>query len=652
MRCEVSSVEDAAGVQKQPADNKPRPFLLTDELRDFINTMPTLAWACSSDGSAEFFNQRWLEYTGLSADQALGWGWKVVIHPDDLPRMLEILYDALKLGEPFEVEGRLRRFDGEFRWFLVRACPLLDESGQVVRWYGTNTDLEERKRAEDALRISEQNFRLIVDGIPAPTVTFTAKGEVEYANQRTLDYTGWTLERLRHWAPLIHPDDLKLVRKSCRHSIETGQPFEVEPRIRGADGVFRWFVARSIPGRNTEGRIIRWYAILFDIDVRKKTEEKLRRSEWNLLEAQRLGHSGSWSLDVASGIVSSSPEMLRVVDPQPGEDYMRPDFWFNRIHPEDRNRVREHFERCVREKIDYQADFRVVVPDGTIKYHHSIGYPILNESGDLVEFVGTAIDVTEQVKARIELEKALEKVKIFRDRLYRENKALRDELRLEERVNERTRIARDLHDTLLQNLHGLMFRFQAARNMLPRSPQEAMEALDGAIMRTEQAIEQSQDAIANLRSERVTTTYLEEMLSETGRELGTAGDTNGDPPIFRVIVEGERQALSPVLHDEVYRISCELLRNAFRHARAHHIEAEIRYANDILRVRIRDDGKGMDPRILKEGRRPGHWGLPGVRERALQVGAKLHFWSEAGVGTEVQLTVPAAIAYRVPGDRT
>jgi signal transduction histidine kinase len=179
-----------------------------------------------------------------------------------------------------------------------------------------------------------------------------------------------------------------------------------------------------------------------------------------------------------------------------------------------------------------------------------------------------------------------------------------------------------------------------------------MEALDGAIMRTEQAIDESQETITNLRSERVTATNLEEMLRETGRELETAGDANGDPPIFRVIVEGERQTLSPALQDEVYRISRELLRNAFRHARAHHLEAEIRYANDLLRVRIRDDGKGMDPRVLKEGRRPGHWGLPGVRERAQQVGAKLHFWSQAEVGTEVQLTVPAAIAYKVSGDRT
>jgi len=215
-------------------------------------------------------------------------------------------------------------------------------------------------------------------------------------------------------------------------------------------------------------------------------------------------------------------------------------------------------------------------------------------------------------------------------------------MRLEERVNERTRIARELHDTLLQNLHGLLFRFQAARNMLPRRTEEAMGALDGAILRTEQAIAESRDTIKDLRAERVTPTDLAELLTQTGRELESVADANGNPPIFRVIVEGERQTLSPALQDEVYRIARELLRNAFQHAHAHRIEAEIRYDNHLLRVLIRDDGKGMDPKVLKEGGQPGHWGLPGVRERAKQIGARLDFWSEAGAGSEVQLTVPAS----------
>lgn len=216
---------------------------------------------------------------------------------------------------------------------------------------------------------------------------------------------------------------------------------------------------------------------------------------------------------------------------------------------------------------------------------------------------------------------------------------------IEARVGERTRIARELHDTLLQSLHGLMFQFQAARNMLPQRPAEAADVLDGAIGATEQTITDSRSAIQHLRSEQICEGDLGQWLTATSQELARSLNGEGDTPIFRLTVEGERKALTPLPRDEVYHITREILRNAFQHAQASSIEAEIRYDDCELRVRIRDDGKGIDPRVLHEGGSAGHWGLRGVRERAQQIGARLDFWSEAGVGTEVELRVPAAIAY-------
>jgi signal transduction histidine kinase/ligand-binding sensor domain-containing protein len=220
-------------------------------------------------------------------------------------------------------------------------------------------------------------------------------------------------------------------------------------------------------------------------------------------------------------------------------------------------------------------------------------------------------------------------------------------VRLEERVGERTRIARELHDTLIQSFQGTLFEFQAARNLFVRRPEDAIRTLDEAIGSARAAIAEGREAIQNLRSRSAIHNDLAYLLRATGRELLDGQESQGRAG-FRLTVEGPPQTLSPVLQDEIYRIGREILRNAFRHACAKQIEVEIRYDAQEFRVRIRDDGIGIDPKVLGEGARPEHWGLPGVRERAKLVAAKLDFWSEAGAGTEVQLTVPASVAYVKP----
>jgi ligand-binding sensor domain-containing protein/signal transduction histidine kinase len=219
---------------------------------------------------------------------------------------------------------------------------------------------------------------------------------------------------------------------------------------------------------------------------------------------------------------------------------------------------------------------------------------------------------------------------------------------IEARVSERTRIARDLHDTLLQSLQALLFQYQAARNLFAAGSERGMQVLDATLDRTEQAIAESRDTIRDIRSDNVAQNNLPELLTMAGTELA---ESQADHPLpaFGVTVEGERRTLRPIIREETYRIALELLRNAFHHANARRIETEIRYDHDMLRLRIRDDGKGMDPKVL-EGDVSGHWGLRGVRERAERIGAKLDVWSEAGAGTEFELTVPARIAYDGSGD--
>src|SRR5262245_27077814 len=158
------------------------------QLQTISDTIPTQVWSARPNGSAEFLNQRWLDYTGLSADQARDWGWTVALHPDDRDRLIEYWQSILVAGTPGEIEARLRRHDGEYRWFLFRGSPVRDASGAIVRWCGTNTDIDERKRSEEALRSREHNFHLIVDSIPGLVCTMSAAGKVEHLNRQVLDY--------------------------------------------------------------------------------------------------------------------------------------------------------------------------------------------------------------------------------------------------------------------------------------------------------------------------------------------------------------------------------------------------------------------------------------------------------------------------------
>jgi PAS domain S-box-containing protein len=393
------------------------------EVRRALDTIPGLIWTADRAGHADFVNRRWCEYTGMTVDEARNVGWQAAIRPEDLPRLLDSWQSISAAGGPREVEARIRQSDGVYRWFLFRCSPLHEARGEVTQWYVTSVDIDDRKRAEEALRASEENFRLIVDGIPGLVYTTTVEGEVEFVNRQLLEYFGLSLEELKAWTTgsVVHPEDLPEILPKWKHAIDTGQPYVHENRLRRADGAYRWFHARTIPRRDSRGRILRWYSLLTDIEELKAAEENLRRSEASLLEAQSLAHSGSWSLELTTGLVTSSPEMRRLAAVGPDEDPRKPDFWFDRIHPDDRERVRREFQASLDTKSKYETEYRLLLPDGTIRYLRSVGHPVLDKAGALVEFVGISIDTTEQSLAT-------EEIKRLKDRLHEENVALREQM--------------------------------------------------------------------------------------------------------------------------------------------------------------------------------------------------------------------------------
>jgi PAS domain S-box-containing protein len=279
---------------------------MKNELSRVVDMLPGLVWTALPDGQVDFLNERWCEYTGLSAAEACGQGWQTAIHPEDLPEFLERWRSILVSCEPGEEEARLQRFDGEYRWFLFRACPLADASGQVVKWWGMNIDIEKRRRAEEALRAREGRFRSIVNGLPALVSLRTPAGDLEFANRQYLEYFGTTLEKLKGWAwgDNFHPDDRADVLAAWRRSVETSLPCDIECRRRRADGVYRWFHMRGFPLRDTEGRIVLWYLLHIDVDDRKRAEAVLA-GEKRLLEMVASGHSLSEMLEALCRFVES-----------------------------------------------------------------------------------------------------------------------------------------------------------------------------------------------------------------------------------------------------------------------------------------------------------------------------------------------------------
>ena len=256
-------------------------------LRQVIDTIPTLAWCNLPDGSNEFLNKRWHEYTGLSPEESRGWGWQTAIYHEDREPLLEKWRRLLVIGEPGEMEARLRRRDGVFRWFLMRVEPLRDEAGKIIRWYGICTDIQILKETEAKLREDERELRRITDVIPQAIVVQDSSGTPIYANLTTLDYTGLAAEDVI--APyfrerIFHPDDLERLREERKAALARGVPFEIEQRARRKDGQYRWFLIRYNPFRNDQGQVTRWYATGTDIDDRVRAEQRTRNENLALRE--------------------------------------------------------------------------------------------------------------------------------------------------------------------------------------------------------------------------------------------------------------------------------------------------------------------------------------------------------------------------------
>jgi PAS domain S-box-containing protein len=379
------------------------------ELRRLIDAIPQHVVVVKTDGSFLYVNQVALEYTGLTLEDSLSQdSLAKIFHPDELERVVGERQEAISRGIPWNAEVRIRAKDGEYRWFMIRLNPLRDEQGHVLRWYGTRTDIEDRKQAEERVRQSEAELRQLIDAIPQQVFVFDANWNPLFANQREREYTGLTLEEVQSkdaLARIFHPDDLKNLEVLRERMRSEGVPSEMEARIRGKDGQYRWFLIRDNPLRDEQGRVLRWYGTRTDIEERKRAEEALRQSETKLrreqsilTEAEKLTHTGAWEWDVVSGAWSFSDEWLRIH----GTDRktLTPEELIVIAHPDDRPSILQAFEEVRKGESPYNIEHRIIQQDtGKVRVVRATGRFVRDEEGKVAKVYGCAQDVTEQKQA-------------------------------------------------------------------------------------------------------------------------------------------------------------------------------------------------------------------------------------------------------------
>jgi PAS domain S-box-containing protein len=376
------------------------------KLRRVIDTIPSLSWCNLPDGPNEFLSKGWHDYTGMSPEEAHGWGWSASFHPDDLPPLMNRWQELLVSGEPGEIEARIRRHDGEYRWFLIRVAPFRDETGAILRWYGTSTDIHDRKLADEALRASEAQLRLIIDSTPGLLGVLSPAGEVEFVSRQNLDYFGLAPEQLKGWRTIdiVHPDDLPRAIAKFTHSLATGTPFFDEHRYRRADGEYRWFDVRVYPARDTQGRITRWFTFSIDVHDRKLAEEALRASETNLRQTVNSIPGLICTMNPAGEIEELNRPLLEYFGKTPEE--LRGWKMTDAVHPDDLPEVIRAYTYSITNGTPYEIEHRCRRADGVYRWFQVRASAVRNADGQITGWYVLLTDIDDRKWGEDELKRS------------------------------------------------------------------------------------------------------------------------------------------------------------------------------------------------------------------------------------------------------
>jgi PAS domain S-box-containing protein len=542
----------------------------------------------SPAGEVDRFNPQILEYFGKTPEELKGWATSDVVHPDDLPRVVAAFTHSITTGTPYDVEHRCRRADGVYRWFQARALPVRDTADRITGWYVLLTDIDDRKRAEDAIRASERDLNQIINAIPALAWTARPDGAAEFFNQHYLDYVGLSAEQAKDWGwtVAIHPDDLNDLIAWLRRMIASDQAAECEGRLRRFDGEYRWFLFRTNPLRDQFGKTFKWYGTKTDIDDRKRAEEELRRSQAFIAEGQRLARLGGFSWNVESGQIKWTDQLYRIFEFEPG-GLVTLERIGSRVHPEDIHLLGDMIERAQRAASDLEYEHRLLMPDQSVKYLRFVAHGTQDQDGRL-EYIGAVQDITERRVAEEALSQA------------------RFDLAHVTRVTSLGVLTASIAHEVAQPLSGIITNASTCLRMLASTPPNVEGARETA-KRTIRDANRASELVTRLRalfSNKESTTEPVN-LNEAAQEVIALSLT--ELQRNRVILRPEFADDLPVVTGDrvqLQQVILNLLKNASDAMRAvndrpRQLQIRTERGQDgQVQLSVRDAGVGLDPQVM------------------------------------------------------
>ncbi len=559
------------------------------ESRLIVDSIPGFIAAFTPGGEVEFVNRPTLEYFGKTLEELKRWGTGGETHPEDLPRVVEVFTRSIVSGDPFEFEVRARRFDGVYRWFQSRGFPLRDTNGHIVRWYNLLIDIDERKRAEEALAASERNLKLTIDTIPALAWSARLDGSAEFFSQHYLDFIGLSAEQATGWGwtAAVHPEDVSGLAATWKRIMASEAPGEAEARLRRYDGDYRWFLFRTNPLRDERGTIVNWYGVNTDIEDRKRAEAELRRAYDSFAEAQRLSKTGSFITDLVADDHNWSEEAYRIFEFDPATK-VTVQRVRDIIHPDDLPSFDSVIARGM-SGVNVNFAFRIVTSRGAVKYVRGVAHAIEQIEGRPM-FVGALQDVTESMVAEEALNRA------------------RSDLAHVARVTTLSTLTASIAHEVNQPLSGIITNAGTCLRMLDANPPNVEGARETA-RRTIRDGNRASDVISRLRALFSKKEFsLESVdLNEATREVITL--SRSELQRNRVVLQSELADDLPNLTGDrvqLQQVILNLLRNASDamvdvHDRPRQLLVKTEQMDgDRVRLTVRDAGIGVDPQVVNK----------------------------------------------------